>query len=277
MLLAASTTEWFQITHVKRLMEALHQLATERFDAVLLDLSLPDSQGLDTFTTLHAQTLAMPVVILTGLDDKVLAVEAVKEGAQDYLVKDQVDGHLLVRAIHYAIERKRAEEALRHQRDWLRVTLSSIGDAVIATDTSGTITFMNPSAASLTGWPAQEALGRHIDEVFRIIDEQTRQAVESPVVRVLRDGTVVSLADHTALTARDGNEIPIADSGAPIRGHDGTLHGVVLVFRESRSANDSKSNSVRPRRWKRLARWPGALPTTSTTCCKRSSATLNWR
>jgi len=232
MLLAASTTEWFQITHVKRLMEALHQLATERFDAVLLDLSLPDSQGLDTFTTLRAQTLAMPVVVLTGLDDKVLAVEAVKEGAQDYLVKDQVDGHLLVRAIHYAIERKRAEEALRHQRDWLRVTLSSIGDAVIATDTSGTITFMNPSAASLTGWPAQEALGRHIDEVFRIIDEQTRQAVESPVVRVLRDGTVVSLADHTALTARDGNEIPIADSGAPIRSHDGTLHGVVLVFRD---------------------------------------------
>ena len=83
-----------------------------------------------------------------------LAVEAVKEGAQDYLVKDQVDGHLLVRAIHYAIERKRAEEALRHQRDWLQVTLSSIGDAVIATDTSGTITFMNPIAASLTGWPA---------------------------------------------------------------------------------------------------------------------------
>jgi len=182
MLLAASTTEWFQITHVKRLMEALHQLATERFDAVLLDLSLPDSQGLDTFTTLRAQTLAMPVVVLTGLDDKVLAVEAVKEGAQDYLVKDQVDGHLLVRAIHYAIERKRAEEALRHQRDWLRVTLSSIGDAVIATDTSGTITFMNPSAASLTGWPAQEALGRHIDDVFRIIDEQTREAVQSAVM-----------------------------------------------------------------------------------------------
>jgi PAS domain S-box-containing protein len=231
-MLAASTTEVFQITHVERLMEALHQLATERFDAVLLDLSLPDSQGLDTFTTLHARTPAMPVVVLTGLDDQALAVGAVKAGAQDYLVKDQVDGHLLERALRYAIERKRAEETLRRQRDWLQVTLSSIGDAVIATDTHGTITFMNPSAASLTGWPPQEAIGRHIDEVFRIIDEQTRQAVESPVVRVLRDGTVVALASHTALTARDGNEIPIADSAAPIRSHDGTLRGVVLVFRD---------------------------------------------
>ena len=92
MLIAASTSELFQVTHVDRLHEALQRLTAGRFDAVLLDLSLPDSQGLDTFTTLHAQALAMPVVVLTGLDDKALAVGAVKEGAQDYLVKDQVDG-----------------------------------------------------------------------------------------------------------------------------------------------------------------------------------------
>ena len=92
-MLAASTTELVQITHVERLMEALHQLATERFDAILLDLSLPDSQGLDTFTTLHARTPAMPTVVLTGLDDKALAVGAVRAGAQDSAVDEEGTGN----------------------------------------------------------------------------------------------------------------------------------------------------------------------------------------
>jgi two-component system, cell cycle sensor histidine kinase and response regulator CckA len=231
-MLKTSKSVLFQVTHVEYLSEALQQLAAERFDVVLLDLSLPDSLGLETFTVLHAQALAVPVVVLTGLNDETLAVEAVREGAQDYLVKGQLEGHLLVRAIRYAIERKRAEEALRQQRDWFKVTLSSIGDAVIATDTQGTIIFTNPVAARLTGWPSHEAVGRHIHEVFCIIDAQTRQAVENPVMQVLREGTMVALDHHTALMARDGSEVPIADSGALIRSDDGTLHGVVLVFRD---------------------------------------------
>jgi two-component system, cell cycle sensor histidine kinase and response regulator CckA len=138
-MLHTSKSVLFQLTYVEYLSEALQQLAVERFDVVLLDLSLPDSLGLETFTMLRAQALAVPVVVLTGLNDETLALEAVKEGAQDYLVKGQLEGNLLVRAIRYAIERKRAEEALRQQRDWFKVTLSSIGDAVIATDIQGTI------------------------------------------------------------------------------------------------------------------------------------------
>lgn len=131
-----------------------------------------------------------------------------------------------------AVERKRAEDAVRDQREWLRVTLSSIGDAVIATDTSGRVMFMNGVAESLTGWTQQEAAGKDLNDVFIIVNEQTRQPVESPVAKVIRDGVIVGLANHTALIARDGSEIPIADSGAPIRDRDGSIIGVVLVFRD---------------------------------------------
>jgi PAS domain S-box-containing protein len=120
---------------------------------------------------------------------------------------------------------KRAEERFR-------VTLSSIGDGVISTDTHGRVTFINPVAEQLTGWPAREALGRPLEEVFRIANESTRQVVESPVTKVLRDGVVVGLANHTILIARDGREWPIDDSAAPIRSTTGELIGVVLVFRD---------------------------------------------
>ncbi|MEW6296944.1 MAG: ATP-binding protein [Thermodesulfobacteriota bacterium] len=129
--------------------------------------------------------------------------------------------------------RKQAEEALQRERDLFVVTLSSIGDAVMATDARGAVTFLNPVAEALTGWPTREALGHPIDVVFRIVNEQTRQAVESPVTRVLREGVVVGLANHTVLLSRDGREIPIADSGAPIRDTTGQVYGVVLVFRDA--------------------------------------------
>lgn len=129
-------------------------------------------------------------------------------------------------------ERKRAEQALKVQQQWLQVTLSSIGDAVITTDTSALITFMNPVAQALTGWPIEEAKGRKIDEVFCIINEQTRQPAEIPVKRALREGIVLELADNTILIQRDGREIPIDDSVAPIRSKNGVLQGAVLIFRD---------------------------------------------
>jgi PAS domain S-box-containing protein len=129
-------------------------------------------------------------------------------------------------------ERKRAEEALRQSQEWLRVTLASIGDAVIACDTGGRVTFVNPVAASLTGWPAAEALGQPIEQVFRIINEQSRGPAEDIVARVLREHRLVGLANHTALVDRNGRETPIADSAAPILDDQGAVTGVVLVFRD---------------------------------------------
>jgi PAS domain S-box-containing protein len=129
-------------------------------------------------------------------------------------------------------ERKRVEAALRQNREWLRVTLSSIGDAVLATDTAGRISFLNPVAEALTGWKLDEALGKPIQSVFRIINEKTHEPAEDIVARVLREGRVVALANHTALLNREGREIPIEDSAAPIRDKTGNMSGVVLVFHD---------------------------------------------
>ncbi|MEX0612521.1 MAG: PAS domain S-box protein, partial [Pirellulales bacterium] len=125
-----------------------------------------------------------------------------------------------------------AEEPLKDQSEWLRVTLSSIGDAVITTDSEGRVIFLNPVAEALTGWKASEATGRPLNEIFRIVNEHTRQAVENPAHRVLREGFVAGLANHTLLIAKDGREIPINDSGAPIRTTAGEIAGVVLIFRD---------------------------------------------
>ena len=130
------------------------------------------------------------------------------------------------------VQRRRAEEQVRRQQEWLRVTLASIGDAVIATDTQGHVTFLNGVAQELTGWTQEEAQGQALETVFVILNEQTGQPVESPVEKVLRDGAVVGLGNHTILIAKDGVERPIDDSAAPIQDASGKLIGVVLIFRD---------------------------------------------
>jgi PAS domain S-box-containing protein len=132
--------------------------------------------------------------------------------------------------------------------DLLRTTLYSIGDAVIATDAQGAVRMMNPVAERLTGYPENEARGLPSDQVFHIVNEQTRGEVESPIRRVLREGQVVGLANHTVLVARTGQDVPIDDSGAPIRGRDGSVEGVVLVFRdvtERKKAQEALERSER--------------------------------
>ena len=129
-------------------------------------------------------------------------------------------------------ESERSAEALHEQREWLRVTLSSIGDAVITTDTQGCVTFLNPVAQSLTGWTQESAAGMPLERVFQIVNEHTNQRVENPAVRALREGVIVGLANHTLLIAKDGTERPIDDSAAPIRNASGSVAGVVLVFRD---------------------------------------------
>lgn len=141
-------------------------------------------------------------------------------------------GFVVVTALLLYFTIRRLVHGLRAGESRHAVTLASIGDAVIATDPQALVTFLNPAAESLTGWPLAEGIGRPLAEVFHIINEQTRQPVEDPAAKVLRLGTVVGLANHTALVARDGRETPIDDCGAPILDDRGHIAGVVLVFRD---------------------------------------------
>jgi PAS domain S-box-containing protein len=129
-----------------------------------------------------------------------------------------------------ALEIKSAE--LVEQREFFRVTLASIGDAVITTDTEAKVTFLNPVAEAMTGWKSGEAVGQPLETVFNLISEETRQQAPNPVAKVLRDGTVARLANHPALIARDGREAAIDDSAAPILDATGKLCGVVMVFHD---------------------------------------------
>jgi PAS domain S-box-containing protein len=143
----------------------------------------------------------------------------------------------LRRASQKAIEGRRRE---REERERLRVTLASIGDAVIATDVQGRVTFLNGVAEALTGWRQADAVGKEINEVFCIVNEHTRKKVESPLARVLREGAIVGLANHTVLIARDGTGKPIADSGAPIKDDSGETIGAVLVFRDITTSREAE-------------------------------------
>jgi PAS domain S-box-containing protein len=125
-----------------------------------------------------------------------------------------------------------AQARASEQRETLRVTLRSIGDAVITTDTQGRVTYLNTVAESLTGWTQQDAIGQPLDAVFRIVNEDSRKPVESPATQALRKGIVVGLANHTILIRRDGTACPIDDSAAPIRDEEGRVSGCVLIFRD---------------------------------------------
>jgi PAS domain S-box-containing protein len=127
---------------------------------------------------------------------------------------------------------KSSEAQLRQSRELLRITLASIGDAVITTDVEGRITFLNAVAESVTGWTLEEALGQALESVFRIISEQTRQPAENPATRAMRQGFAVGLANHTILIRKDGTERAIDDSASPIKSEQGDLVGCVLIFRD---------------------------------------------
>jgi PAS domain S-box-containing protein len=129
-------------------------------------------------------------------------------------------------------ERKKAQDALEKSEKWFSTTLSSIGDAVIAADMNGAVSFMNPVAQSLTGWALEEARGKSMDLVFDIVNKETRRPVENPAKKVFREGKVVGLADHTLLLSKSGKEFDIEDSAAPIVTDTGAEFGVVLVFRD---------------------------------------------
>ena len=212
--------------------EASVDLATrDRPDLVLMDIRLEgEMDGIDAARQIR-DVLRAPVIFLTAYADDETVQRAGLAEPFGYLMKP-FDDQQLRTAIEIALYKHVAERRLRDSERRYATTLESIGDGVIATDAKSLVTFMNPVAEALTGWSLTDAMGVPVQEVFRIVNEDTRLTVDDPVAKVLRLGTIVGLANHTILIGRDGREVPIDDCGSPIVDDDRAISGVVLVFRD---------------------------------------------
>jgi diguanylate cyclase (GGDEF)-like protein/PAS domain S-box-containing protein len=225
----------FEVEWVHQLSEGLARLSKGGIDAVLLELAPPDSHGIETFDKLFSAAPDVPILIL-GNDNEALAREAVRHGAQDYLLAGHVDSYSLPRALRNAIERKAAEDALYIEKERAVVTLNSIGDAVLCTDILGNITYLNLVAETMTGWSRGEAIGRPLAEVFRIIDGSTRRTARDPMEMAVEQNRTVGLTANCVLIRRDGFESAIEDSAAPIHDRTGRITGAVIVFHDVSAA-----------------------------------------
>ena len=230
--LAAADGGSFVLEWVRQLSEGVERIQTDKFDTVLLDLSLPDSQGIGTFEAIFDAAPDVPILILESDSDGVLGKQAVKRGARDYLPPGHLDGYTLSRALSNAIERKTGEDALYIEKERAVVTLNSIGDAVLCTDIAGNITYLNSVAEGLTGWRGNEAAGHPLEEVFQIIDGTTRETARDPLKMAVERNQTVWLNSNCVLIRRDGLESAIEDSAAPIHDRTGRIIGAVIVFHD---------------------------------------------
>jgi diguanylate cyclase (GGDEF)-like protein/PAS domain S-box-containing protein len=230
--LAEVGSESLEMEWVRNLSDGIERLKRLEIVTVLLDLSLPDSHGIETFDRVSMSAPRVPILVLSGPEDEETAKKAVQRGAQDYLPKSHMDSYSLPRAVQTVIALKIAAEALLGERERAEVTLNSIGDAVLSTDIEGRITYLNTVAERMTGWKREEAFGKPLDEVFQIINRGSRQPARNPLEFAIQQDQTVGLATNSMLVRRDGLESAIEDSAAPIRDRGGRVVGAVLVFRD---------------------------------------------
>jgi two-component system, cell cycle sensor histidine kinase and response regulator CckA len=209
--------EDFDLERVDRLAPALERLGSAGVDIVLLDLGLPDSEGIETFWRTHREAPREPIVVISGLDDERVALEAVRAGAQDYLVKGRIEGELLARVIHYAIERNRSQEALRRSEARFQGIIDAALDAVITMDGTGVIRSWSTQAEQTFGWPAAEAIGRSL--ATTIVPPRHRDAHERGLTHFLKtgDGPVLNRRFEITGLHRDGREFPVELAITPVR------------------------------------------------------------
>jgi len=200
--------------------------------AVLVDLFLPDSAGIETFERLFRVAAGTPILVLCASAHENIAKLAVQRGAQDYLLKGRLDAYLLPKALSSMVERAAYADALFAEKERAQITLNSIGDAVLSTDVSGSVTYLNAAAEQLTGWKLAEAIGLPLEQVLRIVDASTHEPAPNPMTAAIEQNKMVGLAPNCLLVRRDGGESAIEDSVAPIHDRRGTVTGAVMVFRD---------------------------------------------
>ncbi len=210
---------------------AIEKAAEISPDLVLMDIRLKGNMdGVEAGKEIHNR-FKIPVIYLTAYSDEDTLERAKLTEAVGYLLKP-FKARELHTMIQMALSKHRMERKLQEHEQWLATVLKSIGDAVIATNIKGLITFMNPVAEALTGWVQENALGKNSTEVFPIINGQTRTMIESPVTKVLQQEVIACLDEQILLISKNGAEIPIAECASPIQDDTGKITGVVLAFRD---------------------------------------------
>ena len=211
--------------------EAIQAAEQHRPDLVLMDIKLEgEVDGIEAAAQIRSR-FRIPVVYLTAFTNDETLNRAKLTEPYGYILKP-FEAKDLCTSIEVALYKYQMEEQRREREQFLATTLKSIGDAVITTDSQGLVTFMNPVAEELTCWTQEEVLGNDLTHVFRTINEKTREVVANPVVLALREGVIVNLENNTLLITKNGSEIPIDDSAAPIKSDTGNILGSVLVFHE---------------------------------------------
>lgn len=236
--------------------EALQKAEEIRPDLVLMDVMLNGSiDGIQAAERIRS-AYDIPVIYVTAYADEGTLERAKITEPYGYIVKPYRDREILI-AIEMALYKHKVEKEAREKEKWFSTTLKSIADAVIATDKNSLITFMNAAAERLTGWTQDELLGARLTDVFKIFNSKTRQPVENAAAKVLTCGTAVGTSSYTMLVAKDGSEVPIDQSAAPIKDESGNIVGIILVFHdvtereraeeELRKANDQLEKRVAER------------------------------
>ena len=235
-VLAEASDGPFAIEWVTQLSDALTRLRAGGIDAILADMWLRDSRGIDTFDQLFALAPHTPIMTLSAQDDEALAIEAVRRGSQGYLSKGHFCSYLVPQSLRNVIQRKAVEEAIFIDKARAEITLNSISDAVVGTDMAGNVDYLNVAAERMTGWQRDEARGRSVREVMKIMNGVTRDPERNPIELVLQENKRRDLTPGTILVRRDGTEVVIADSTAPIHDSHGKISGAVMVFHDVTAA-----------------------------------------
>ncbi len=247
-LLAHTRDGQFPLTHVGRLDAGIRCLSEATIDVILLDLSLPDSQGIETLIRMHGAAHGIPIVLMTGLEDDELGLHFIQAGAQDYLIKGQTSAPLLARALQYAVGRKRLEEELREQTRFLQSVLNSMADGVVMADETGTFRVWNPAAEHILGsGPATRTVGQWSDDFTIFLPDKVTPypAHDIPLARAIR-GESVTGATLFLKRRRQCDDQWLDVSARPLRDDVGLIKGGVVVFRditETRRIDDALRNS----------------------------------
>jgi diguanylate cyclase (GGDEF)-like protein/PAS domain S-box-containing protein len=224
--------EILNVEHVTTVQAGVERLRAGDYSAVLLDLTLPECRDLSAVDELRRASAKVAILILAPAADQALARRAIDRGANDSLVTEQIDTVSLVQLIAMMFERRASEEQKFVERERAEVTLNSIGDAVMTTDTQGNVTYLNAEAEGLTGWTRAEAFARPLAEVFDVTDGLTGQHAQDPSQLAIEHNKKVRLKGNYILVGRDGNETAIEHSAAPIHDRQGHILGSVIVFRD---------------------------------------------